>query len=455
MEASMVTNDCAGNKRKACCSLLVIGAFALVSMPVGAQRITVDMLNNHRPEELIRGHFDRSPDKSVHHLSAAERATAKAAVAAASAHGPARPPVYSFFEPSSRSNSVNYGFMVGTSPFSKDDVHGSSVHTFVVPLVFKVHQVATDFGTDANGNLILTGITNKDATFDVTKPAPACLGSKNNVPFKLAVESPVFESHRWVWGGTDLGDTQYVDAFQRANFWRALGEDAEDYHVRLKPVDVLPPVVLDFPTGSGIGLPQSSSFLGYSACAPTVLVDFNYFDELLDYIVIPKLAAEGVNASNFPMFIGGNVIWGQVIGTLPIFFGEASGYHSLSDLDPAQNYGVAAFGDDNVLNWPDAVVLSHEVGEWMNDPTGSNYVQLYDVNALSPTGPVACQGNYETGDILAGTFMPPVVGKNGYSYTIQELAFFSYFYGGPSLAVHGWYSNNDTLKTDAGPVCGP
>jgi len=30
--------------------------------------------------------------------------------------------------------------------------------------------------------LILTGITNKNATFDVTKPAPACLGSKNNVP---------------------------------------------------------------------------------------------------------------------------------------------------------------------------------------------------------------------------------------------------------------------------------
>jgi hypothetical protein len=57
------------------------------------------------------------------------------------------------------------------------------------------------------------------------------------------------------------------------------------------------------------------------------------------------------------------------------------------------------------------------------------------------------------GDILAGVFMPPVTGKNGYTYTLQELAFFSYFYGGPSLAVNGWYSNNDTLKTDAGPVC--
>jgi hypothetical protein len=118
-----------------------------------------------------------------------------------------------------------------------------------------------------------------------------------------------------------------------------------------------------------------------------------------------------------------------------------------------QNYGVTEFGDENFFTWPDAMPLSHEVGEWMNDPTTSNYVQLYNVNAPFPTAPVACQGNYEVGDILAGVFMPLTVGKNGYAYTLQELAFFSYFYGGPSLGVNGWYSNNNTLKTDAGPVC--
>ena len=51
--------------------------------------------------------------------------------------------------------------------------------------------------------------------------------------------------------------------------------------------------------------------------------------------------------------------------------------------------------------------------------------------------------------------MPPVKGKNGYTYTLQELAYFSYFYGGPSIAASGWYSNNNTLTTDAGPVCSP
>ena len=49
--------------------------------------------------------------------------------------------------------------------------------------------------------------------------------------------------------------------------------------------------------------------------------------------------------------------------------------------------------------------------------------------------------------------MPPVTGKNGYTYTLQELAFFSYFYGGPSFAAGGAYSNNGTLTSDAGAVC--
>lgn len=156
------------------------------------------------------------------------------------------------------------------------------------------------------------------------------------------------------------------------------------------------------------------------------------------------------------MFIAGNVLWGSVIGQLPYYEPEAAGYHSYSSVDPAQTYGVTQFGDETVFTWPDSVPLSHEVGEWMNDPTGSNAVQLYNVTAVaSPTGPATCQGNYEVGDILAGVFMPPVTMPNGHTYTLQELAYFSYFYGGPSFAADGWYSNNNTLTSDAGAACTP
>jgi hypothetical protein len=449
----MKTSRCAVLK-----SLIVVGVFALASLPVSAQRVSADVVKNGHFPQALRGHFDRSPDKSIHHLSSTgSQAGPSAAVTAARPTDPPRPIVSPFLVPSSRSGSVNYGFMVGTNPFSGIEGTSTSIKTFIVPVVLKVHQVATDFSVDADNNLILTGIRNQDATYDPTQAAPACLGKTNNVPFTLAVQSPIFQNHHWVFGGTDLGNTQYPDAIQRANFWNAIGKDPGNYHIHLD-TQALPPVVIDFPIGSGIGLPQSSAFLGYSTCAPTVLVDITLFDRYLDYITIPQLASEGVNSGNFPVFIAGNVIWGDVSGELPSYEPVAAGYHSTSSVDPAQTYGVSQFGDETVFTWPDAEPLSHEIAEWLNDPTGWNLVQDYNVEAAynaayDPTGPIVCQYNYEVGDILVGFDMPPVKGENGYTYTLQELAFFSYFYGGPSFAVNGWYSSNNTLTSDAGPVC--
>lgn len=435
---------------------LVVGALVLASLPGSAQRVSADTVKNGHPQAL-RGHLDATPSKSAQWLSVMgmqTRARATAAMAKPSSHPP-RPIVSPFYYPSSRSDSFNYGFLVGPNPFVDEGPKRASVKTFTVPVVIKVHQVATDFGVDANGNLILSGIQNQDATYDPTQPSQACLGEKNNVPFTLALQSPVFENHHWAWGGMDLGYAQYNEAFQRANFWSANSHDPGSYGLRLNR-QTLPPLVIDFPAGTAIGLPQSSSLLGYSACAPSVLVDFDLFDAYLDYIALPELASYGVNSGNFTMFIAGNVLWGAVINQLPAFVPEAGGYHSYSSVDPALTYGVAEFGDESVFTWPDAVPLSHEVSEWENDPTGSNAVQAYNVTAAtSPTAPATCQGNYETGDVLAGFFMPPVVGRNGYTYTVQELAYFSWFYGGPSFAAGGAYSNNNTLTTDAGPACSP
>lgn len=436
--------------------VLVAGTLMLASLPVPAQRISADTVRDHFPEAL-RGHFDGHPNKSIQSLSAAgiQATTIQAAAAAARAEHTNAPQsiVSPFFYPSSRSRSVNYGFLVGPNPFAGDDVpKRTSVKTFIIPVVIKVHQVATDFGVDANNDMILTGIKDQGMTYDPTAPAPACLGPKNNVPFTLAVQSPIFENQHWVWGGTDLGDSQYVEAFQRANFWNATREDPGRYRGVHLDAQTLPPIVIDFPKGSGIGLPQSSSFFGYSACAPSVLVDLSLFDEYLNYIAIPQM--HDVNSGNFPIFIAGNVWWGPVIGQLPYYEPEDAAYHSFGLVDPAQTYAVAQFGDEGILSFPDSLSLSHEVGEWMNDPTGANYVQAYNVEAIiGPNRPPACQLDYETGDIVGGVPIPPVTGKNGYSYTLQELAFFSYFYGGPSFAVNGWYSNNNTLTSDAGPHC--
>jgi hypothetical protein len=97
----------------------------------------------------------------------------------------------------------------------------------------------------------------------------------------------------------------------------------------------------------------------------------------------------------------------------------------------------------------DTSVSAHEVAEWMNDPFGNNPVPPWG-HIGQQTG---CQNNLEVGDPLTGTNIPTVTMPNGYAYHLQELAFFSWFFGAPSIAVNGWFSDNNTFTADAGPPC--
>ena len=83
--------------------------------------------------------------------------------------------------------------------------------------------------------------------------------------------------------------------------------------------------------------------------------------------------------------------------------------------------------------------MSHEVAEWMDDPNTSNPVPPWGAEGQVPSP--NCQANLEVGDPLTGTDVSPVT-LGGFAYTLQELAFFSWFYGGPSLGSGGNYSNN-------------
>src|SRR5262249_22925585 len=47
------------------------------------------------------------------------------------------------------------------------------------------------------------------------------------------INSPVFQNYDFTPGGTDVGNTQYGDAFQRANFWDSVSKRSRDYHVLL------------------------------------------------------------------------------------------------------------------------------------------------------------------------------------------------------------------------------
>jgi len=128
------------------------------------------------------------------------------------------------------------------------------------------------------------------------------------------------------------------------------------------------------------------------------------------------------------------------------------GYHGLTGSpNPIQTYSPFDFDVTGLFPaaFENTGTASHEVAEWMNDPFGINPTPPW-----GHTGQVAgCQGNLEVGDPLSGTEAPRIVTSNGFTYNLQELAFFSWFFGPPSIAVNGWYSDNGTFLTDAGPPC--
>jgi hypothetical protein len=358
-------------------------------------------------------------------------------------------PLWTFNIKGSRDGNHHLGAIVGHSPFGK--VGRDKITTYIVPLVIRTHRVATSL--DPNTLVLKTAAG--DTTTDPTAADSTCLVAPNNVPATLVRQSPIFTPTKFVFGGHDLGTTQYIDAFQRASFFKALGSSVDDYHVLLEPVRTVDPIVIDVPANEGVAItdPQFFSAFGFSICAPIQLVDINWFDSYVTGTLIPALREEGVDPSTLPLFLSYEAAWpvGDVTNLNNCC---AVGYHNATGVPfVTQTYGVADFDRSQFFGGPaaglDTEVLSHEVGEWANDPLVANQTAPW-----GHTGQVGgCQANLEVGDPLSGTEMPPVTMPNGFTYHLQELAFFSWFFGAPSVGINGWFSNNGTFLTDAGHIC--
>ena len=388
----------------------------------------------------LKGYFTvRRPAQGVEMASVKSKALSAAASPAATTL-----PLWTFDVVSSRDGNTYPGVMVGLDPFNSPG--RVTVPTKVIPVKIVTHTLGTS--VDPKTNIISTapGVT----TFNPSVADTACLTAPNDVPTKLFQQSPILEEATFDFGGTIVGTTEYVDAFQRGNFWNANKSVPSDYHVNLGG-KLLDTITIDVPAPLGLALTTSS--LGPpNFCAPMAIVDINWFDTFITGTVIPALAAKGVNPTTFPIFFVHNVVWASPVTNLSSCC--ALGYHSLTGFPiPTQTYSPADF-DSTGLFGPgteDTAVASHEVAEWMNDPFTIN-----PTPAWGGTGQVAgCQNNLEVGDPLSGTDAPPIVMSNGFTYHLQELAFFSWFLGAPSVGINGWFSNNGTFLTDAGPACIP
>ena len=120
--------------------------------------------------------------------------------------------MWSYSTTSGRDGNNYSGVMVGASPYTSKAT--TTVTTQIIPIVFKI-------GT---------------TVFDPTKADSTCEGGK--VPLTLFKQSPILTKSAFTLNGVNVGTGQYVDDFQRANFWTPVSANGGKYHTNLKAVSL-------------------------------------------------------------------------------------------------------------------------------------------------------------------------------------------------------------------------
>jgi hypothetical protein len=337
------------------------------------------------------------------------------------------------------------GFILGASPTYPYGM--LTVSTPIVPVILNIN--------------IGGGVT---WTYDPTSPDPACLTGTNyaaNTARTLLTTSPLFSAANFNINGQFIAETQYEDAIVRAEFWNSPGFLGKyQYRIHMNPVQY-PPLVINVTTGtnaSGWYFPAGTQCGNTAAFNPGYAsatnpgnsfgaLNINYLDPLLQNYI----NTHGISPSQLPIFLmyktiitpgAANTLGGGIIG----------GYHNII-LPQDQVYGIGDFEENvyfqGLAGWQDTVVLSHEMDEAINDPTGANPTPPW--GNIGQVG--GCQNNFEVGDPLTGNNMPPIT-QYGFTYHLQELAFFNWFYGGTNYGAgtpnanypNGYFSSNGTFS---------
>ena len=282
----------------------------------------------------------------------------------------------------------NYN-MVGTKPSSNTT---ATISTIVIPV-----------------KIVITSRSGVKTTFD-----PNSVPSNTNGKTAVAntVASPIFASSvNFTSGGQSMGTTQYIDAYQRANFW---GTGDTGSHLLLGGPTVASTVTLSPPTRSG----TTGVVFGFNAG----LVDINWFDSQLHTIMTNM----GIQPNTFPIFLTYNVYLTQNRSCC------IGGYHSSTgSVSAPQSYAHATYVSRVGAFAQDVSALSHEVGEWADDPL------VVNVNGNN----TPC-GILENGDPLEnnsnfGDFGYTV---GGFTYNLQDLVTLPYFGAPPSTSVNGEFT---------------
>jgi len=280
--------------------------------------------------------------------------------------------------------------MVGTDPSKTNTT--TTVTVYIIPVNVCVTSSGTKTCFDpktlqSNGASVITNVTN----------------------------SPIFQNQNYTQGGTNIGTTQYEDAFQRSNFWTDVMTNTS-YHVLLKPV-VLPEVTVNVPTADG------SLATGQFGVPQTANVSINYFDGLIN-AGLPKL--KQITPASFAMVL-----------TYDTYLTEGGccigGYHSANGAQTYGEFTYAAVPTGVAAPFSaDVSALSHELGEWMDDPltNGGNNTPCGILEVGDPI-------ETETGLHNYGDYNYTL---NGFLYHVQDLATVKYFGQNPVTVNNNYWT---------------
>ncbi|HVN21218.1 MAG TPA: hypothetical protein VMU05_20700 [Dongiaceae bacterium] len=286
-------------------------------------------------------------------------------------------------------NGTNYTYnMVGAAPSSNTT---ATITTYIIPVKITI--------TNRNGT---------KTAFD-----PSHVLSNGNTVTTNTVQSPLFDSTTtYIQGGVNVGTTQYIDAYQRANFWGTV-QSHTNSHLLLSQSVLAEQSLSPSRTYGKTGSP-----FGFTAAE----VDINWFDAQIPTL-ISKL---GIQPNQFPIFLLYNTYLTQN-GSCCI-----GGYHSSEgSVSNPQSYAEATYVDHVGAFSQDVSALSHEIGEWADDPLTVNY------NGNNTPCGILEVGDPEEGLSNYGAY--PYTLHN-FTYNLQDLVTLPYFGAPTSTSVNGWLS---------------
>jgi len=290
----------------------------------------------------------------------------------------------------------NYN-MVGAAPSTNST---ATITTFIIPI-----------------KIVITARNGTKTTFD-----PSHVLSNGSTVTNNTLTSPLFDSTTtYTQGGVDVGTTQYIDAYQRANFWGTVQSNTNSH--LLLSASVLAEQTLSPSRSFG----KTGSPFGFTAAE----VDINWFDSQ-----VPGLISKfGIQPNQFPIFLLYNTYLTQGGGCC------IGGYHSSEgSVSNPQSYAEATYVDHVGAFSQDVSALSHEIGEWADDPLTVNF-----------NGNNTPCGILENGDPLENNAnfggFPYVL--HGFTYNLQDLVTLPYFGAPPSTSVNNFF----TFQGESLSVC--